>query len=111
MSTEGFNGPSCNNLVEFMKSVNNIPSKHKGAFDHMSNKTIEIICDIDALHVWESGDDVEDLLQLTQVIMKLKIDVGRHEARRGKKPAMVVISSEQGAFNYIPIVQRGGKCY
>ncbi|KAL1601537.1 hypothetical protein SLS60_006452 [Paraconiothyrium brasiliense] len=97
MPTDSFSGPSCKDLIEFMKSVKDIPPKHKDVFEGMSKKAIESICDIDALHVWEIGDDIDDFLHLTQVIVKLKIEAEKHEGRRRKEPAMVVISSEQAA--------------
>lgn len=96
MPTDSFTGPSCKDLVGFMKSVKDIPTKHKDGFEGMSKKAIETVCDIDALHVWESGDDTDDFLHLTQVIVKLKIEAEKHEGRRKKEPAMVIISSEQG---------------
>ncbi|KAF2443680.1 hypothetical protein P171DRAFT_362683 [Karstenula rhodostoma CBS 690.94] len=95
MPADSFTGPSCKDLVEFMKSVKDIPVKHKDGFEGMSEKAIETVCDVDALHVWESGDDIDDFLHLTQVIVKLKIEAEKHEGRRRKEPAMVIISSEQ----------------
>ncbi|KAJ4348022.1 uncharacterized protein N0V89_009394 [Didymosphaeria variabile] len=97
MPTDSFTGPSCKDLIEFMKSVKDIPLQHKDGFESMSKKAIEMVCDIDALHVWESGDDIDDFLQLTQVIVKLQIEAEKHEGKRRKGPAMVVISSEQAA--------------
>ena len=98
MPSESFIGPSCSDLVEFMKSVKDMPTKHKGAFDNLSKKTIETVCNIDALHVWESGDDMDELLQLTQVIIKLNIEAAKSEGKRRKEPAMVIISSEKCAY-------------
>ena len=96
MPAEGFTGPSCSDLVEFMKSIKDIPSKHKGTFDDMSKKAIDTICDIDVVHVWESADDIEDMLQLTQVVMKMMLKAKKQEGRKKREPAMVIISAEQG---------------
>lgn len=96
MPGEGFTGPACSDLVEFMKSIKDIPAKHKGTLEDLSKKTIEMISDIDALHVWESSDDAEDLLQLTQVYVKLKMEAAKQEGRRRKNPAMIIIASENG---------------
>lgn len=96
MPTNSFTGPSCKDLVEFMKSIKDIPARHKDSFESMSKKTIEAVCDIEALHVWESGDDIDSLLQLTQVIVELKTETGEPEGRWVKEPAMIIISSEQG---------------
>jgi hypothetical protein len=104
MPADSFTGPSCKDLVEFMKSVKDIPAKHKGAFEDMSKKAIETVCDIDALHVWESGDDIDDFLHLTQVIVKLQIEAEKHEGRRRREPATVIISSEQGMAIFTPPV-------
>jgi hypothetical protein len=96
MPADSFTGPSCKDLVEFMKSIKDVPAKHKGGFGGMSKKAIETVCDLDVLHVWESGDDIDDFLHLTQVIVKLQIEAEKHEGRRRKEPATVIISSEQG---------------
>ncbi|KAJ4287688.1 hypothetical protein N0V90_012391 [Kalmusia sp. IMI 367209] len=94
---EQFSGPSCKDLVEFMKSVKDMPSKHKGSFDDISKKSIEAVRDADALHVWESSDDIDNLLQLTQVIVKLKkiAEDARQEGRRRREAAMVIIAEEK----------------
>lgn len=99
MPTDTFTGPPCTDLVAFMKSIKDMPAKHKPAFDAMSKKTIEAVCDIDALHVWESGDDLDDLLQLSQVVMKLRMEAGKGEGKGKKVAAMVVVSCEKGEYH------------
>lgn len=97
MSSESFSGPSCKDLVEFMKSVKSMPSKYKSAFDSISEQTIDTICDPDALHIWESDSDLDNLLQLTQVIVKLR-SLASSTTQNGKKSkgaAMVIIAEEK----------------
>ena len=72
----------------------------------LSKKTIETVTDPDALHVWESSDDVEDLLQLTQVFVKLKIEAAKQEGRRRKNPAMVIIASEHSMSHHEGILNQ-----
>jgi len=96
MPSEHFLGPPCKDLVEFVKSLKEIPPQYKGNFNDISTKTIEAGCDSGALHVWESGDDLDAMLQLTQVIVKLKVLVA--EAPQGKRKARegaVIISQEK----------------
>jgi hypothetical protein len=67
-----FNGPVCKDVLELMKKIQSIPSQHKTTFDAVSKDTLDVVTDADALHVWESGSDMDALLQLTQVIVKVR---------------------------------------
>ena len=92
-----FNGPVCKDLLEFMKNVQDIPSQHKTAFEAISKHTIEMMCDVDALHVWESDSDMDNLLQLTQVIVKLRniSSATTQDGKKGRDPAMVIVAEEK----------------
>ncbi|KAF2878537.1 hypothetical protein BDV95DRAFT_478940 [Massariosphaeria phaeospora] len=67
-----FTGPWSKNLEEFKKSVASMPDKFKSAFDEISRATATTICNLDYLHVWETDSDLDNLLQLTQVIGKIR---------------------------------------
>ncbi|KAF2688436.1 hypothetical protein K458DRAFT_292889 [Lentithecium fluviatile CBS 122367] len=92
-----FNGPVCKNLLEFMDSVKGTPAQHKTAFETISKHTIETVCDADALHVWESDSDMDNLLQLTQVIVKLRnlASTTGQDGKKGRDPAMIIIAEEK----------------
>jgi hypothetical protein len=103
-----FNGPVCKTLLEFMKNVQDIPSQHKQAFETVSKNTIGIICEVDALHIWESDSDMDNLLQLTQVIVKLRnlSSAMMADGKTGKNPAMIIIAEEKkDRNNYGRIVE------
>lgn len=91
-----FTGPYARDLAELQKSISSIPSDNKTAFASASNDTLDVFCDTDALHVWETDSDIDSLLQLTSVLAKL-CDLGLRESRddvKGKEGGMVIIAEE-----------------
>ncbi|PSN60210.1 hypothetical protein BS50DRAFT_604785 [Corynespora cassiicola Philippines] len=72
METASFNGPWTRSLDELRTSVKNMPDKYRASFDNLSKDTIKTICDPDSLHIWETDSDIDNVLQLTQVIAKIR---------------------------------------
>ena len=98
-----FNGPVCKDLLEFMKNVQDIPSQHRTAFEAISRETLDTVCDADALHVWESDSDMDNLIQLTQVIVKMRNLSSATTTDSNKKchPGMIIVTEEnKGRDNY-----------
>ncbi|KAF2121264.1 hypothetical protein BDV96DRAFT_483686 [Lophiotrema nucula] len=92
-----FNGPVCRDLDAFKKSMASIPTEHKGAFDGATKESAQAVCDPAALHVWETDSDLDNLLQLTQVIIKVKsttTDVAQQAGAAKKMPMGMVIVTE-----------------
>ena len=95
-----FNGPWTSDLAGFKKSVESIPDNHKTAFQTMSSSVLEKLCDPDALHVWETDSDIDNLLQLTSVIAKL-CDLGVRDVNDAGTASMVIITEvKDGRDNF-----------
>jgi hypothetical protein len=91
-----FSGPWSRDLASLKKSISAIPSDNKSSFTSISNETLEIFCDAEALHVWETDSDIDNLLQLTSVLAKL-CDLGVREhkdAVKKMKGGMVIVARE-----------------
>jgi hypothetical protein len=91
-----FSGPWSRDLATLKKSVSSIPSDNKTTFTSASNDTLDVFCDPEALHVWETDSDIDSLLQLTSVLAKL-CDLGVRESKdaiKGMKGGMVIIAEE-----------------
>ena len=89
-------GPWCRDLASLKKSIASIPSDKKSSFTSASNDTIDIFCDTEAVHVWETDSDIDSLLQLTSVLAKL-CDLGVRDPKdavKGLKGGMVVIAED-----------------
>jgi hypothetical protein len=73
MSTPpSFNGPWATNLTSLTASLTKIPPQYKPAFNAYSDTALKAICSPSHLHIWETDSDIPSLLQLAQVIVKLK---------------------------------------
>lgn len=98
-----FSGPWCRDLASLKKSCSSIPSGTGTAFTSASNDTIEIFCEADVLHVWESDSDIDSMLQLTSVLAKI-CDLGVREPKdvvKEWKGAMIVIADDsRGRENF-----------
>jgi hypothetical protein len=95
-----FNGPWTRDLSAFKKSVESIPDNHKASFQAMSSSVLEKLCDPDALHVWETDSDIDNLLQLTSVIAKL-CDLGVREVKESGTASMLIITEvKDGRDNF-----------
>ncbi|KAF2633471.1 hypothetical protein BU25DRAFT_486563 [Macroventuria anomochaeta] len=91
-----FSGPWSRDLATLEKTISSIPSDHKSSFTTASNDTLDIFCDPEALHVWETDSDIDSMLQLTSVLAKL-CDLGVRESKdvvKGMKGGMVIIAEE-----------------
>ncbi|KAF2263660.1 hypothetical protein CC78DRAFT_267912 [Lojkania enalia] len=72
MSWTTFHGPWSKDLEAFKQSITNMPSQYKEPFDAIARESSTTICDMAALHVWESDSDIDALLHLTHVIVKIR---------------------------------------
>ena len=91
-----FSGPWSRDLATLKKSISSIPLDHKSSFMSASNDTLDIFCDPEALHVWETDSDIDSMLQLTSVLAKL-CDLGVRESKdaiKDTKGGMVIIAEE-----------------
>ncbi|KAH6642610.1 hypothetical protein C7974DRAFT_285464, partial [Boeremia exigua] len=91
-----FSGPWSRNLASFRESISSIPSDHKSSFTSASDDTLDVFCDPEALHVWETDSDIDVMLQLTSVLAKL-CDLGVRESKdevKGIKGGMVIIAED-----------------
>lgn len=97
-----FSGPWSRDLATLKTSVSSIPSENKASFTSASSDTLDVFCDPEALHVWETDSDIDSLLQLTSVLAKL-CDLGVRESKdvaKGVKGGMVVIAEEDRRNNH-----------
>ncbi|KZM20832.1 uncharacterized protein EKO05_0008754 [Ascochyta rabiei] len=91
-----FSGPWSRDLAVLKKSISSIPSDNKAPFASASNDTVDIFCDPEALHVWETDSDIDSLLQLISVLAKL-CDLGVRGSKnvvKGMKGAMIIIADD-----------------
>lgn len=91
-----FSGPWSRDLATLKKSISSIPSENKAALASASNNTLDVFCDTEALHVWETDSDIDSLLQLTSVLAKL-CDLGVRESKdavESVEGGMVIIAEE-----------------
>ncbi|KAJ4990603.1 hypothetical protein SVAN01_03834 [Stagonosporopsis vannaccii] len=89
-------GPWSRDLANLKKSLSSVPENHKSAFTSVSNDTIDVFCDSEALHIWETDSDIDSMLQLTSVLAKL-CDLGVRASKdmsKGIKGGMVIITEE-----------------
>lgn len=89
-----FTGPYARDLAALKKSLSSIPSDNKTTFTSTSNDTLDVFCDTEALHVWETDSDIDSLLQLTSMLAKL-CDAGVREPKdmvKGTEAGMVIIA-------------------
>ncbi|KAF3002998.1 hypothetical protein E8E13_005561 [Curvularia kusanoi] len=91
-----FSGPWSRDLATLQKSISSTPSDHKATFTKASGETLDVFCDEEALHVWESDSEIDSLLQLISVLAKL-CDLGVRESKdaiKGMKGGMVIVAEE-----------------
>jgi hypothetical protein len=91
-----FSGPWSRDLATLKKSISLIPSDHKSSFTSASNKTLDVFCDEEALHVWETDSEIDSMLQLISVLAKL-CDLGVRESKdsaKGMKGGIVIVAEE-----------------
>lgn len=72
MSSSSFSSPWASNLDAFTKILSTIPADYRSSFEKVSNDSLGIICNKSYLHIWETDSDIDSLLQLTQVIVKVR---------------------------------------
>ena len=91
-----FSGPWSRDLATLKKSISSIPSDHKSAFTSASNNALDVFCDEEALHVWETDSEIDGMLQLISVLAKL-CDLGVRESKdsaKGMKGGIVIVAEE-----------------
>ncbi|KAF2183812.1 hypothetical protein K469DRAFT_689573 [Zopfia rhizophila CBS 207.26] len=71
-SSTTFSGPWSKTMADFRKSIQTMPSKYKPSFDIIASDSGNITCQSKYLHVWETDSDIDNLIQLTQVICKVR---------------------------------------
>ncbi|KAF2744487.1 hypothetical protein M011DRAFT_488830 [Sporormia fimetaria CBS 119925] len=72
MAPSTFTGPWATSLDQFQKSLASMPPQYQEAFATLSTSTRATMCDKTVLHVWETDSDLANLLQLAQVIVKVR---------------------------------------
>jgi hypothetical protein len=72
MPLASFNGPWAKDLNGFTQSIASMPYEYRDAFEQVSTNSISVLCNKEYLHIWETDSDIESLLQLTQVIVKVR---------------------------------------
>jgi hypothetical protein len=89
-------GPWCKTLDDLQTSIKSMPPKYKSSFDDLSAQTLAAVCDTAHLHVWETDSDIDNLLQLTLCIVKIRTTAGTASAdgvkRKNAGPGMVIIT-------------------
>ncbi|KAH7089907.1 hypothetical protein FB567DRAFT_559300 [Paraphoma chrysanthemicola] len=95
-----FGGPWSTDLEELKKSIQSMPDQYKSSFASASKETLEKICDADVLHVWETDSDIDNLIQLASVIVKL-CNLGKREEKSSntKDGSMIIIAEEKSNRN------------
>ena len=91
-----FSGLWSRDLATLKKSVSSIPPDNKAVLASASNDTLDVFCDTEALHVWETDSDIDSLLQLTSVLAKL-CNLGVRESKdavKGVEGGMVIVAEE-----------------
>lgn len=97
-----FSGPWSRDLATLKKSISSIPSDLKPSFTSASNDAIDIFCDPEALHVWETNSDIDSMLQLISILAKL-CDLGVRESKdvvRDMKGGLVIIAEEDRSMGH-----------
>lgn len=97
-----FSGPWSRDLATLKKSISSIPSDHKSSFTSASNDSLDIFCDTEALHVWETDSDIDSMLQLTSVLAKL-CNLGDSDSKaavKGMEAGMVIVAEEDKRYGH-----------
>ncbi|KAH7073529.1 hypothetical protein BKA63DRAFT_514286 [Paraphoma chrysanthemicola] len=95
-----FGGPWSTDLEEFKKSVQSMPNQYKSSFASASKETLEKVCDADVLHIWETDSDIDNLIQLASVIVKLcSLGKREDEGSNAKDGSMIIIAEEKSNRN------------
>jgi hypothetical protein len=97
MASTKMSGPDCKGILEFRKSIADMPSHYKAPFEAITNDTLEAVTDTGALTVWETDADVDGLLQLTEVYLKVRAANTTKTWNSSSKKAMgmIIISQEK----------------
>ncbi|KAF2033478.1 hypothetical protein EK21DRAFT_58728, partial [Setomelanomma holmii] len=95
-----FGGPWSIDLEAFKKSVQSMPDQYKSSFTSASKETLEKLCDPDLLHVWEADSDIDNLLQLASVIVKLcNLGYRKDKGANANDGSMLIIAEETSYRN------------
>ncbi|KAL5114212.1 hypothetical protein ACEQ8H_007914 [Pleosporales sp. CAS-2024a] len=97
-----FSGPWSHDLDGLEKSERTMPDGYKASFSSASTEVLEKVCDPDALHIWESDSDIDNLLQLTSVIAKLcNLGTRKEKGANASDGSMIIIAKEKsGRSNF-----------
>jgi hypothetical protein len=89
-------GPWCKNLDDLHASIKSMPPKYKSDFNTLSEASLAAVCNIAHLHVWETDSDIDNLLQLTLCIVKIRTTAGTANATgipsKNAGPGMIIIT-------------------
>ncbi|KAH7115015.1 hypothetical protein B0J11DRAFT_495788 [Dendryphion nanum] len=69
---KSFNGPWASSLPTFARTISEMPDIYRTSFDTISTSSAAVITNKAYLHVWESDSDIDALLHLTQVVVKIR---------------------------------------
>ncbi|OAL01862.1 hypothetical protein IQ06DRAFT_272788 [Phaeosphaeriaceae sp. SRC1lsM3a] len=95
-----FNGPWSQDLDALKEAVKSTPEHYKSSISSASKETLEKVCDPDALHVWETDSDIDNLLQLTSVIAKLcNLGTRKDRGANANDGSMVIVAEEKAGRN------------
>lgn len=105
-TTSSFSGPWCKALSDLHTSIKSMPEKYKADFNKLSDESLAAVCNPSHLHVWETDSDIDNLLQLTQTIVKIRTLAGASQPQsQGKNagPGMLILTEvkeKEGRDNF-----------
>lgn len=109
MSGIAFSGPWSRNMDELGKGLAAMPAHYHAGFMELSADATHILCHKSYLHVWETDSDIDDMLQLTQVIVKVRAMSTYVPQGPGKPPKnvpagmVIIVESVPGRDNFARI--------
>ncbi|KAF2734874.1 hypothetical protein EJ04DRAFT_601998 [Polyplosphaeria fusca] len=71
-ASEPISGPWCKDFESLKKSIVTMPEKYKDTFDYASGLSLAAVCEPSALHIYEMDSDLDSLLLLTQVVLRVR---------------------------------------
>jgi hypothetical protein len=91
-----FVGPWSKTLDDLHTSIKSMPPKYKSDFNTLSEASLAAVCNISHMHVWETDSDIDNLLQLTLCIIKIRTTAGMANTTgipsKNAGPGMVIIT-------------------
>jgi hypothetical protein len=71
-TSQSFAGPPCKNFEDLRACVVKVPKNHICAFDYSSGLSLAAVCDPSALHIYEMDSELDSLIMLTQIVLRVR---------------------------------------